>query len=71
MLKKLKSNPKFKDDLAFRTVLRQNYMAVKKNKKNNIRGETMQMWIRHTAFYPCKFADLQLADWDAKEFADL
>ncbi len=34
-MKKLKSNPKFKDDLAFRTVLRQNYMAVYTDKKEN------------------------------------
>jgi hypothetical protein len=34
-LKKLKSIPKFKDDLAFRTVLRQNYMAVFTDKKEN------------------------------------
>ncbi len=34
-MKKLKSNPKFKDDLSFRTVLRQNYMAVYTDKKEN------------------------------------
>ncbi len=30
-------------------------------------GQKMRIWIRNTAFFPSKFADLRFADWDTKE----
>jgi hypothetical protein len=56
--------------LAFGTVL--SYMAFLNLKytyvgKKNIKVKPIRIWIRNTALFPCKFADLRFADRDTKE----